>query len=196
MAHQRDLLAGGSDFTAVSLSDICAHLRDWIVTTGQTMAVLREGVAEVERRPDAFNEPEHLRDFLIHSLDLFERCLSEFKRLVEELPDEVTPGHVASVAQLYRMAQEEDSRWFEYKRIHTMRGLPDEGVRVVVDRIYREGRGELQNYLDLGALSVRLEALVGTTPLVKAELEFQGSSLKFGRILRRAWAWLRRRAGG
>ncbi len=193
MAHQRSPLAGGTDFTGVSLSDLLEHIRDWRRETQRTVDFLESALGVVESKAALLDGPEDIKRYIWIFINLLRRYVTEFDRLLEELPQGVTAAHVEAVTQLDRTSAAEEDLCITFKRHHIELGLKAEEMRPFVDNLYGETRGLLQDYRDLLNMASRLKALVGTSPLLKVKPEFHGFSVDLAGVWRRVLRWFRSR---
>jgi diguanylate cyclase (GGDEF)-like protein len=169
--RKRALLAGMTDYTGVPFTDVLSHLSDWRDATADSKNVLSGLRAEVEKYQDGLDRPQDLLEYVDYFVDLFNRYLGDFERLLTELPRSVSEAHVLIVKQIYDSASFEDQNCVTFKREHIQRSLKDEKLRWLVDDIYAESRNMLIDYKDLSNLLPRLRTFVGTTPKVDRELE-------------------------
>lgn len=145
---------------------ILSHLRDWRDNTVGSIKELKRLKGEVEAHQERIDEPKDILDYINYFLDLFTRYVGDFKRLLTELPRSVSDAHVQLVRQIFDSASREDRLCVIFKSEHIERGLKDEGLRWLVDRIYSESRSMLIDYRDLSNLVSRLRTFVGTTPKI------------------------------
>jgi len=155
-------MAGMTDYTGVSMGVILAHLRDWRDETARCMEALTVLQAETERHREQLNRPNDIIAHLRFFIDLFGRYLGDFDRLLVELPRLVTAAHVEVVQQIYDSASREEELCVRFSRDHIDRQMKDEGLRWLVDDIYRESRSMMIDYHDLSNLVPRLRTFVGT----------------------------------
>ena len=152
-----------TDYTGIQMDVILSHLRDWRDNTAGSEEELRRLQGKVKAHRDRIDDPDDVLDFIDVVLDLFGRYSGDFQRLLAELPRGVTDGHVEVVKQIYDSAALEDRRCVQFKQEHIERGLKDESLRPLVDRIYQESRDMLIDYKDLSNLVPRLRTFVGVS---------------------------------
>lgn len=203
MVKKRSLLAGMTDYTGVSFDDILLHLGDWRDLTAQTITTLQRLREEVEKYSDRLDYPEHVRDYINYFADLFTRYLNDFERLVTESRHSVTNSHLEIVEQLCTSSSHEEHICIQFRRDHIHRSIKDESLRYLVDEIYRETRGLLVDYKDLGNLLLRLRTFVGATPspspffkdseILELKPNFFGLGLNLNHVIKRVTEWWKRR---
>lgn len=169
--RKRSIMAGMTDYTGVPMNVILAHIRDWRDETAKCVEGLKRLQEEVQRHYEQLDRPDEIAAYAGFFIDLLERYLSDFDRLITELPQFVTNAHVEIVRQTCRSASHEEQRCVRFSHDHIDRQLKNETLRWLVDDIYRESRGMLIDYHDLSNLAPRLLTFVGTTPKIDRELE-------------------------
>jgi diguanylate cyclase (GGDEF)-like protein len=164
-------MAGMTDYTGVSMDVILAHIRDWRDETAKCVGTLCRLQEEVRRHREQLDQPDEIAAYVRFFIDLLERYLGDFDRLLTEMPRFVTDAHVEIVQQTYRSASHEEQNCVRFSRDHIDRRLKKEELRWLVDDIYQESRSMLIDYHDLSNLVPRLRTFVGTMPKVDRELE-------------------------
>jgi len=175
-ARKRDLFAGMTDYTGVSMEDILSHLRDWRDQTLGCIEALLGYVGDVEAHRDQLDSPNDIVRYLEFFVDLFGRYAGDFERLLLELPMGVTEAHVEIVRQIYDSAVLEESRGSRFARDHVETGVEDEGLRWLVDKIYQDSFGMLVDYHDLSNLGPRLRTFVGADRAEGVRTSLAGSA--------------------
>jgi hypothetical protein len=166
LVRHRSIVAGGTDYTGVALSDIVAHLRDWHSALLEDAEVL----GNVRRRLSHFDGAKDPRvhngiDEIDHFVDLFHRYAGDLARLADELPLGVFARHVVTVRQLYQSSRVEETYCVRFKQDYRLDGLnPHDEVQNVLAEIYRVSRDAVINLRDLSNVISRLEALVSAEP--------------------------------
>ena len=169
--RKRSIMAGMTDYTGVSMDVILAHIRDWRDETAKCVEALSRLQEEVRRHREQLDQPDEIAAYIRFFIDLLERYLGDFDRLLTELPRFVTDAHVEIVQQTYRSASHEQQHCVRFNRDHIGRQLKDEKLRWLVDDIYKESRSMLTDYHDLSNLVPRLRTFVGTAPKIDREME-------------------------
>lgn len=169
--RKRSLMAGMTDYTGVSLDVILAHLRDWRDETAECIETLSHLQGEVERHRQQLNRSGDIIAYVSFFNDLFGRYLGDFDRLLTELPRLVTAAHVEIVQQIYDSASHEEEYSVRFKSDHIEGQMKNEGLRWLVDDIYKQSRGMVSDYRDLSNLVPRLRTFVGAAPKLHRELE-------------------------
>lgn len=105
-----------------------------------------------------------LRDVVAYCDHFIDRYAGDFERLVAEMPSGVRPRHLETVKQLYQSALGQLDSCIDFKRSEIEHTLPDESMRPLLDGIYRETRGSIEDYRDLSNLAHRLKAFVDEVP--------------------------------
>jgi diguanylate cyclase (GGDEF)-like protein len=160
-----------TDYTGVSMDVILAHLHDWRDATAGAIEALRGLNREIDQHRDKLNCPDEIRGYVELFLDLLGRYRGDFDRLLLEMPRLVTAAHVEIVQQIHDSAAHEEERCLRFKRDHISRSMKVEGLRWLVDDIYKQSKGMMIDYHDLSNLVRRLRTFVGTMPKLERELE-------------------------
>ncbi len=169
--RERSIMAGMTDYTGVSMDVILAHIRDWRDETAKCIVALSRLQEELPRHHEQLDQPAEIAKYIRFFIDLFERYLGDFNRLLTELPLFVTNAHVEIVQQTYQSASHEEQQCVRFSRDHINHQLKNEKLRWLVDDIYKESRSMLIDYHDLSNLIPRLRTFVGTAPKIDRELE-------------------------
>ena len=156
MPRNRSLIAGMTDYTGVDLEDIERHLRDWRDNTADAIGSLAECLKEVEEKRALLEAPNAVNTYINYFIDLFTRYLADFDRLLHEFPSGVRNTHVEILSQIFQSSKFEDNRCVQFKNQYIEKGLEHEEIRPLLDRICRETRGQIIDYLDLSNLVIRL----------------------------------------
>ncbi len=160
-----------TDYTGVSMDVILAHLRDWRDETVRSIEALTHLHGEAERHREQLSWPDDILAYVTFFIDLLERYVGDFDRLLAEMPRLVTAAHVEIVQQIYNSASHEEEHCLRFKRDHISHQIKDEGLRWLVDDIYEQSRSMMIDYHDLSNLVPRLRTFVGTAPKLERELE-------------------------
>ena len=157
---KRSTFSGSTDFTAVSLQDIIAHLGNWKTTTDSAILVLRERLDLLHDNKDKFQNPMQVESFICYFLDAYERYSLEFERLIREIPAGVTQAHAETVRQIHRDSAGRDNLC---RSLRDGDFTYDDKMRLkLIEKVYEETRSQIEDYRDLSNLATRLDALVGT----------------------------------
>lgn len=196
MPYERHYLAGWTDYTGVSLEDICQHLSEWEKLTRDTISQLEKYRATVKNKAELLENAREVTSYLNFFIDLFSRYLSDIQRLVRELPSGVTEAHVEIVRQLYRSSKTEDDVAIRFRNTWIEKKLPHEEMRPLLDDIYADTRAVLIDYSDLSNLVPRLKTFVGSRGLPTEVLpdlhlkpSFFGIGLNLNRLFARVYKW-------
>jgi hypothetical protein len=165
LGRPRSVFAGGTDYTAVPLSDILEHLQGW----SEALAADITWLGGYRRRLAAFGPNHDTSDGLAYTdyfIDLFTRYRQDIDRLRVELPIGVYSRHIELVDQLYRGAREAEDRCVDFKRHHQLDGLsPNDKLQHTLAEAYRHTRGAVVDLFDLSNMIPRLQTfLVHTEP--------------------------------
>lgn len=169
--RKRSFMAGMTDYTGVAINVVLVHLREWRDETARCIEALKHLQEEAERCRQQLSRADAIVTYVRYFVDLLERYLGDFDRLLVELPQLVTAAHVDIVQQIYDSASFEEEKCVRFTRDHIDREMKDETLRWLVDDIYRQSRGMLIDYHDLSNLVPRLRTFVGTAPRLNRELE-------------------------
>ncbi len=156
------MMAGMTDYTGVGLETIVPHLENWRNSTAEVIENLRGLQNQVDILRNRLSSPDALSGYLDYFIDLFERYLSDFKRLLAELTLGIKDAHVQIVKRIYESSTLEENISIRFKNEHIDCQMKDENLRWLVDKIYSETRGMLIDYQDLSNLAPRLSTFVGT----------------------------------
>lgn len=201
--RKRSLTAGMTDYTGVPLDTILAHLRDWRDETERCLRTLRQHLCDVEKQRVQLDDPDDVIVYINLMIDLFTRYLFDFERLVAELPRSVTEAHIEIIQQINASASAEERHCIRFKRNNIERPLKDEGLRRLVDEIYRNSRSMMIDYQDLSNLVPRLRTFVGMpthAPPALRDLDILelkpnifGLGVNLNQMIKRIWEWWRQR---
>lgn len=196
MSYERHYLAGFTDYTGVSLVDICRHLQEWEKVTNNTISQLEKYRAIVNSKSELLENSREVLAYINFFTNLFSRYLSDIQRLVREVPSGVTEAHIEMVSQLYRSSEIEDHVAVRFKNKWIEKLLPHEEMRPLLDDVYAETRGMLIDYKDLCNLAPRLKTFVGSSggpaeilPDFHLKPSFFGIGLNLNRLLARVYKW-------
>lgn len=179
MTKKRSFIVGMTDYSGFSLDEMISHLCDWKETTTETIETLKKFLDEVNSKADRLDRPDDIKEYINTFIDLFERFVFDFQRLLEELPKGVRSRHIKLLEQLFTRSEMEDRTCATFKKEHICIELKDEALRTsLIDEIYRETRGMLHDYRDLSNLYRRLETFVEDMPEKKDEVDLGGVELK------------------
>ncbi len=193
-------MAGWTDYTGVSLEDICHHLREWEKLTRDTIGQLEKYRAAAKAKAALLESHREVISYINFFIDLFSRYLSDIQRLLQELPSGATEAHVEIVRQLYLSSKNEDRVAIQFKNDWVHKALPHEEMRPLLDNIYGYTRNVLVNYSDLSNLVPRLKTFIGgqknpTEILSDLHLKpnFFGLGVNLNRLLARVHKWWKAR---
>lgn len=162
MTRQRSILRGGTDYTGVSLQDIYEHLKEWRESTKKLLQNINEYKSKVIQNKQNIDRTHNIINFIDISIDLFNRFLSDFDRLLTEIPIQVTDSHIEIISQMYRRSEFHEQSCVNFKYDHIEKSLRDESMRRLLDNIYADTRDEIVNYSDLSNVMPRLRTYIGT----------------------------------
>jgi|GEM_PF-5550601 len=161
MARQRSVFRGGTDYTGVSLKDIFEHFKEWRDSTQELIQKLTEYKSQVTENKNKLNHSEDITDFIDISIDLFKRFLSDYDRLLLDIPKGVTEAHIEILDQIVNRSDYHEDYCVQFKHEHIEKSLLDESMRPLLDDIYADTRNEIINYADLKNVITRLKTYVG-----------------------------------
>ncbi len=155
-------MRGGTDYTGVPLKDIYEHLKDWRESTNALLHNLNEHKSNVIQHKEKIYRANVIISFINGSIDLFSRFLSDFDRLIAEIPDQVTNAHIEIISQILRRSEFHEKSCVQFKYDHIEESLLDESMRPLLDAIYADTRDEIIDYSDLSNVIPRLRTYIGT----------------------------------
>ena len=100
MPRPRSVIQGGTDYTGVSLEDIYEHLKEWKESTNLLIQNLIKYKSQVIENGKNIDDEEDVSDFIELSIDLFNRFLSDYDRLLAEIPRGVAEAHIEIIYQI------------------------------------------------------------------------------------------------
>jgi hypothetical protein len=162
MTRQRSEIQGGTDYTGISLPDIYEHLRQWRKSTNELIQKLTKYKSQVIIEQNKIDYADDVIDFIELSIDLFSRFLSDYDRLLAEIPRGVTEIHIEIISQIVTRSDYHERSCVQFKHNHIEKNLRDESMRPLLDHIYAETRGEVINYSDLHNVIPRLKTYIGS----------------------------------
>jgi hypothetical protein len=162
MTRQRSEIQGGTDYTGVSLADIYEHLRQWRESTNELIQKLAKYKSQVIIEQNKIDYADDVIDFIELSTDLFSRFLSDYDRLLAQIPRGVTEIHIEIISQIVTRSDYHERSCVQFKQDHIEKNLRDESLRPLLDQIYAETRGEVINYSDLHNVIPRLKTYIGS----------------------------------
>lgn len=160
MGHQRSLLAGMTDYTGVSLSDILADFENWLKLTSETVEKLQRYAGKIEKNKSLIENPREVLSFIYFFIDLFERYRNDLEKLLREMPDGIVDAHIETVKQLYESSKLEEDYTIRFKSDWICKSLLHEEMRPLLDDIYGDTRNLIVDYRDLSNVVKRLRALL------------------------------------
>ncbi len=192
------MLAGMTDYTGVALEDILGHLRQWRKHTAEVVDYYRDAPAKVDDIATKLEMERDARQFAALSLDLFQRYLADFDRLLEELPRGVREAHVEILVQLVRGIEPAVDLCIAFSNRQINRPLQHEEIRPFLDRLYAEAEAQLEDYRDLSNVVPRLKTYVGSDGDRSVRglgdaLELSPNFFGFGVNLKKLISWVRSR---
>lgn len=197
MTLKRSMAAGFTDYTGASREDILVHILDWKNNTDEAIALLSKHLKSVVDNCDRIYNPDDVKSYINYFIDLFKRYSSDFSLLLKELPVSIEARHVEMISQIYRSSKSEEPLCRDYKRTHISRALKDESLRYsLIDQIYVDTRGMIDDYLDLSNLAYRLTALIGSKnssnaigtediDILEIKPNFFGIGINFNHLIKR-----------
>jgi len=151
-----------ADYTGVPLQDIYEHLKDWRNSTNELLHNLNEHKAKAIQYKEQIDRVNVIISFIDGSIDLFSRFLSDFDRLIAEIPDQVTAPHIEIISQILRRSELHEQSCVLFKQDHIEKSIRDESMRPLLDAIYADTRDEIVDYSDLSNVIPRLKTYIGS----------------------------------
>ncbi len=189
MNRPRDLIAGGTDYTGISIEVIIEHLGDWCKYTSDEIQKLKNLKTKVTENSNQLNNPKNIIVYITYFQDLFERYLNDLQRVEKDIKKGVRKSHIETLSQIYSSSKLEDNNCVNFKRDNIEVELKDEIMRPLLDNIYSITRTQIIDYKDLSNVVKRLEALVDDKPIdediVDVKPNFFGLGLNFNAIFKR-----------
>ena len=162
MTRRRSIVRGGTDYTGVSLEDIFEHLKDWRVSTEELLRNLKKHKFKVIENKYKIEMADAVISFIDASIDIFNRFLYDFDRILAELPSQVTESHIEIISQILRGSEFHENYCVRFDQDHIEKSLRDESMRPLLDAIYADTRDEIINYSDLSNVMPRLRTYIGS----------------------------------
>lgn len=160
MGHQRSLLAGMTDYTGVSLSNILADFENWLKLTSETVEKLQRYAEKIEENRSLIENPREVLSFIYFFINLFERYRNDLEKLLREMLDGIVDVHIETIKQLYESSKLEEDYTIRFKNDWICKSLLHEEMRPLLDDIYGDTRNLLVDYRDLSNVVKRLRALL------------------------------------
>lgn len=196
MTRNRDMIAGMTDYTGVSLEDIMAHIHEWHDNTNAAITRLQQLKQRVTAERKSLWRAEDVIDYIDYFNDLFSRYAYDFQRLSNEMKDAVQEKHIETISQIFESSHMEERHCVEFKNEHINRTLEDESNRRLLDEIYEVTRGLIIDYKDLSNVRRRLITFIEKKPqpvqekidnvdLMELKPNFFGIGLNINNIIKR-----------
>jgi hypothetical protein len=194
MSRKRSFIAGGTDYTGYTLDvilDDLVSLRDF---TRESITKLKSFAKNVKRQDAKIEGSDYVIGYINFFIDLFQRYLGDFERLIRELPEGVRPRHIEIVDQIHQSSVFEEQRCIKFKYDY-VENQGEEQLSSLLSSIYYYSRQLLIDYKDLSNLNLRLKTFVSTgepqpsheEALKSIELKpnFYGIGINFNHIIGR-----------
>lgn len=207
MTRQRATIRGGTDYTGVSLQDIYEHFTEWQKSTNDLIQKLTSFRSEALENKKNIDHIDDIIDFIDLSIDLFGRFLSDWDRLLIEVPCAVTEAHIEILSQILKRSEFHEKSCVNFKHDHIAKDLRDESMRHLLDDIYAKTRDEIINYSDLDNAIPRLKTYIGAklqgeqrgltiddTEVLELKPNFFGIGLNLNYLIKRLKQFFQRRA--
>ena len=164
----RGLMAGGTDYSHQSLTDIHGDLTELAASFCEWSGELTRYVKELEAAGRWGEVPFDFRAQVAKALKLLDTACAEMKDIGRGILHEVQSHHTTRLHQLSKSADEVNrgigqvwnadymERWKEDHR--------GEDWFPTLERLYSEGRDSVATLLDLDGMSVRLAQFTGRKP--------------------------------
>jgi hypothetical protein len=164
LSRPRSIFAGDTDYTGVPLADVLDHFAAWRDALREHIQVNRNILCRLLEQPTS-HKVRSGQEFCEYFIDLFERFIGDFERLLAELPAGVRTRHIETVSQMYRGARDADDRCVAFKRDHHLDALlPSDHTQNILAEFYRLNRDAVVNLFDLSNVLSRLRTFVDDTP--------------------------------
>lgn len=162
MALPRSPFAGDTNYFGATIQDLVAHLIDWRTMTQESIDELHKLRAEVVEKKDRLDERDGILDFIDYMVNQFQRFITDFDRIIRELPSSVEERHVELIRRLAQRGRTLDQSCVQFKQDYIRKPLKDERLRRLIDTVYSEPRSLTIDYADLFNLLGQLKTFVGT----------------------------------
>jgi len=200
MQHKRNILAGMTDYTGVSLEDILSDFSDWLQHTSETVERLEKYALKVEENKALIENPREVSSFIEFFLNLFSRYRSDLQTLVDELPEGAVEAHIAMVKQLYESSKLAEEYTIRFKNEWLCKSLPHEEIRNLLDAVYGDTRDMLIDYRDLSNVIPRLRVFlhrpsnsIEVLKYLQLKPNFHGIGIDLNRVLGRFKRWFQKK---
>lgn len=160
MSRPRSIFAGDTDYTGVPLVDVIDHFVAWRDALREDIQMNRNILRRLLEQPRS-HQVRAGEEFCEYFIDLFERFIGDFERLLSELPAGVRTRHIETVSQMYRGARNADRACIVFKRDHHLDALsPSNRTQNILAEFYRLNRDAVLNLFDLSNVVSRLRTFV------------------------------------
>jgi len=123
MTRQRAAIRGGTDYTGVSLKDIYEHFGQWRESTNTLIKNLNGFKSEAIKNRKNIEHIDDIIDFIDLSVDLFGRFLSDWDRLLVEIPGGVSEAHIEILSQIVKRSEYHEKTCIDFKHNHIAKDL-------------------------------------------------------------------------
>ncbi|MBX2991557.1 MAG: hypothetical protein KF749_10380 [Bacteroidetes bacterium] len=159
----RSLMAGDTDYSSQTLSEMSGDLKQWIHSLRETCKTLKGVRDELQQSGYWDNVYAGFKDLIVHCMSIYDRAANEIQEVVSELTQEIQSHHVARLRSIGDTArginQELGQMWHREYPQHLM-DYENSDFRKV-EKLYCESRDMAAGMLDLKNLATRLENFIG-----------------------------------
>ena len=191
------MLAGFTDYSHQSLSDIISDLGIWSKNIKDSIEKTNALISEIKSNNYWSNVPNNFKNYIIYCQKFYNTALSE----IDDIFPELTAVRKDHVKRLYRISKVAHDIYVDMGRLWHQ-DYPDKYIDygntnfLKVERIYAEVRDMAGDLLDLGNVASRLNDYVGKieiktekhgslNDIIEVKPNFIGIGINFNNLLRK-----------
>jgi len=158
----RALFAGMTDYSHQSFEDLVEDLKAWINSLQDTQDLFRKNLDALQKSGYWDNVIWNFKAHLAHTLKFFETSQKELGEILNDIrTNEVQQNHIVRLRSLATTAGELDARYGQiWHKEYRLKEYGNQNF-ALVERLYSEGRGMVQDMFDLQNVAIRLQDFVG-----------------------------------
>lgn len=135
------------------LDSILDRLRQRLAMNSESLAVLEETSSHIRTSASQYEKPDEVQNLVHEFSDYLAAYSSVLKRLIEEVPHEITEEHVNKLRRIAKRNETEQQRCFQFQRVYIARGINTPEASKALNRVYESMRERTTfDKQELGAL--------------------------------------------